>query len=243
MRIPPQVAITVCADADKLARHAADEFRDLLHRRPNPTVNYCVALSGGRVATPFFVHCAATLTQAALNNVHFFWADERCVPPDHEESNFGAANQLLLSPVAIPQPQIHRIHGEAEPGLAAKQAGEELNSIAAAQNGLPILDLVILGMGEDGHVASLFPGDPWTSKDAEPSFRPVIAPKPPPQRVTLGFTRIIEARHAWVLVAGKGKAEAIEKAFSLRDETPLGRVLRNRRSTRVFLTEDLAPRR
>jgi 6-phosphogluconolactonase len=188
-----------------------------------------VALSGGRIATQFFGAVARLRPQ--MDNVHFFWADERCVPPDHPESNYRTARELLLEPLAIPLSQTHRIHGEDGPVSAAKLASDELVLIAAKNpRGFPILDLVFLGMGEDGHVASLFPGAPPQTG----IYYPVTGPKPPPRRITLSYDVIVAARDIWVLVSGQGKQAALARSLTPGGDTPLARVVQGHIGTRIF---------
>ena len=158
------------ATADELARSVAGAWLDEIESARRAGKPHCVALSGGRIAQKFF---AAFVEQAKARkigdggtpslpgNVHFFWADERCVPPDDPESNFKMANELLFAPLKISENQIHRIRGEDSPSAAVKAAEEELRQIALpGENRQPVLDLIFLGMGEDGHVASLFPDAP-----------------------------------------------------------------------------------
>jgi len=96
-------------------------------------------------------------TPSLPGNVHFYWADERCVPPDDPESNFKLADELLFRPLKIPNAQIHRIHGEDSPATAVQGAGSGLRQIALpGENGQPVLDLIFLGMGEDGHARHYF---------------------------------------------------------------------------------------
>ena len=122
-----------------------------------------------------------------LANVQFFWADERCVPPDDTESNFRLANELLFAPLKISESQIHRIRGELPPETAAAQAAAELRRFASSNaNGQPVLDLIFLGMGEDGHVASLFPDEMEIAGSDKAVYRAVNnSPKPPPNRITI----------------------------------------------------------
>src|SRR5208282_1910558 len=148
------------SNPDDLARTAAGAWLDEMasaRRSANP---FCVALSGGRITQKFF---AATVELAGLRNgsfdhVEFFWADERCVPPSDSESNFKLADEKLFAPLKIAARQIHRLRGEIPVAEAVKIAQEELDRIATNNaKGLSVLDLVLLGMGEDGHIASLFP--------------------------------------------------------------------------------------
>ncbi len=202
-----------------------------------PSQPFCLALSGGRIAQKFFSTLASESKRrvADLTFVHFFWADERCVPPADPESNFGIAQRLLFIPLAIAPERIHRIQGELAPETAASLATEEaLRIVSSRVEGQPVLDLVLLGMGEDGHVASLFPTeDP--AKSLDPAvYRSVTAPKPPPRRVTLGYRAIQVARQVWVLASGPGKEHALKAALRLESAIPLGRVLASRSSTRIF---------
>src|SRR5258706_10219117 len=119
------------ANADELASRAANLWLDEIESANRAGKNHCVALSGGRIAQKFF---AATVAQAKARSisfarVHFFWADERCVPPTDPESNFKMANELLFTPLKISEKQIHRIHGEDSSEAAAKLASEEIQRI------------------------------------------------------------------------------------------------------------------
>src|ERR1051326_5684962 len=140
--------------AEAAARHFVDSIPD---RAP-----LLVALSGGRISKTFYDAIVAQVRSERRNidHVHFFFADERCVPATDPESNFLTARQSLFDPLQIRAEQTHRIHGEVDDTYAAKEAEAELCRIAPMDStGQPIRDLVILGMGEDGHTASLFPGE------------------------------------------------------------------------------------
>lgn len=198
---------------------------------------FCVALSGGRIAGNLFTEFSqqAQARAASLQHVHFFWADERCVPPDNTESNYRVARELLFDPLRIAAGQIHRIRGELEPDVAAREAEAELRWVAPkARGGQPAFDLVLLGMGEDGHVASLFPGEPRELASNSAVYRAVTAPKPPPQRVTLGYGALAAAREVWVLISGAGKEGALRESLRPEGRTPLARVLRSRSNSRIF---------
>jgi 6-phosphogluconolactonase len=191
---------------DALARAVAGNFVDRLTIARDESRFFSIALSGGRIAAAFLGAAANLVIQrGGLGELtHFFWADERCVPPNDAESNYRLANSLLLAPLLVPPSQVHRIPGEAEPAQAASCAAAEYARVMAA-NGVapPRLDLVLLGMGEDGHIASLFPREP-TETTADPlSFRAVVGPKPPPNRITMGYPTLATAREVWVLAKGR----------------------------------------
>jgi 6-phosphogluconolactonase len=220
-----------------LARAVAERWLSILASSSSANAPFTVALSGGRIARDLFSHAASAAKQRGLTlaNVDFFWGDERCVPPDDAESNFRAANELLLAPLAIPLARIHRVRGEADPDTAAQEAAVELLRVAPMDNaGQPVLDLVFLGMGEDGHVASLFPGESDEVMNSVAVYRAVTASKPPPRRITLGYATLAAAREVWVLASGAGKAEALRESLRPDGCTPLARLLRMRERTTIF---------
>lgn len=231
------VEILRFASATELADAAAARWLEALAAHKNPDTTHTVALSGGRIAKDFF---SAAATRGAgrrelFRNVHFFWADERCVPPSDAESNFATAQQLLLEPLNVPAEQIHRVCGEEDPERAAADAAAELRRVAAtARGGQPVLDLVFLGMGEDGHVASLFPGEPAEMIADSRVYRAVTAGKPPPRRITLGYPALVAAGEVWVLASGAGKEAALRESLLPAGTTPLAAVLRARCETRIF---------
>lgn len=217
---------------EDLAQAAANAWLDEVSAANRAGRNYCVALSGGRIAQNFFT-AAAGLAQARkvpFDAVHFFWADERCVPPSDPESNFKAANELFLTPLHIAAENVHRLRGEEPPAAAAAAASEELGGVARRnETGQPVLDLILLGMGEDGHVASLFPNAPaQTAGSAVPFLVVEDSPKPPPVRISLSYEAIFAANTVWILVSGNGKLAALRESISERGRTPLARVIRAR---------------
>jgi 6-phosphogluconolactonase len=233
------------ASAGELAQAVASAWLDEIESVNRAGKLYCVALSGGRITQNFF---AAVVEQAKAqkigdddtpslpSNVHFFWADERCVPPDDAESNFALARKFLFAPLKIADAQIHRIRGEDSPEVAAKAASTEISQIAPLNEaGQPVLDIIFLGMGEDGHVASLFPGEPDVLISDRAIFRAVEnSPKPPPNRVTLSYAVIAAARQVWVLVSGTGKEAALRESLFSKGVRPLARVTQFRTRTKIF---------
>jgi 6-phosphogluconolactonase len=221
---------------DHLAQTVAADWLKSLRLTARSSAPYCVALSGGRIAGRFFAAVASLAkTDGIPGSVHFFWGDERCVPPDSTESNFALACKDLFLPLKIADRQIHRLRGEAPPELAAAEGETELRALAPSVPGSqPVLDLVFLGMGEDGHVASLFPGESEDTTSSQVVFRSVVGPKPPPNRITIGYRAIAAAREVWVLASGAGKEAALRESFSPNGRTPLARVLNLRHQTRIF---------
>jgi 6-phosphogluconolactonase len=240
------------ANADELARAVASAWLDEIAAAKRAGKTYCVALSGGRIARKFFTSVVEQAkarkigdgdTQASPRrapslptNVHFFWADERCVPPDDAESNFAIARKFLFAPLKIAEAQIHRIRGEDSPEAAAKAASAEICKIVPVnENGQPVLDLIFLGMGEDGHVASLFSAKPDVLISDRAIYRAVKnSPKPPSNRVTLGYAVIAVAKQVWVLVSGTGKEAALRESLCSKGRTPLAQVTQFRTRTKVF---------
>ena len=226
--------------ADELASAAASQWLSQLaaRKRAGQTDrNYTVALSGGRIAKTFFeeiVRQAKATPDGLFQNVHFFWADERCVPPSDPESNYAIARQLLFEPLKIPAAQIHRLRGEGPEPLALREAVHDILNAAPVVNGQPVLDVVFLGTGEDGHVASLFPGEPEAVMNDDAVYRAVTAVKPPPRRMTLGYKAIVAAREVWVLVSGAGKEKSLGESLSPGGKTPLARVIARRTETKIF---------
>lgn len=141
----------------------------------------------------------------------------------------------MLDPAGIAVEQQHRLRGELPPNEAAHLAEVELARVTGTASGsLPVLDLVFLGMGEDGHVASLFPGAPESVVSSSRWVIPVIGPKPPPQRLSLTFQVLAAAKDVWVLASGVGKEEALKESLRIGGNTPLAQLLSLRSQTRIM---------
>ena len=172
---------------------------------------FTAALSGGRTPVELYSLLARESFESRIPwaHVYLFWADERCVPPDHEESNYGMARELLLDHVPIPPANVHRMHGEMDPVDAAARYEEGLRQFfASAGDAFPAFDLVLLGLGEDGHTASLFPG----TRAVKETVRWVLGYHVDAQkgwRITLTPPVINAAREVVFIVAGGGKASVL----------------------------------
>ncbi|HTV43326.1 MAG TPA: 6-phosphogluconolactonase [Candidatus Sulfotelmatobacter sp.] len=233
--------LTSFSGPDALAAAVAGAWLDEIesaNRAENPQY---VAIAGGRILQKFFLATAekAMARRVSFERVHFFWADERCVPPDDPESNYKLAQDLLFAPLRISGANIHRLRGELEPDTAVAMAIAEILRIAPSTNGLPVLDMVFLSPGEDGHVASLFQnarsGAPKNANCNEPFIFVNDSPKPPPRRISLNYNVIAAARQVWVLASGAGKEHALKQSVNAEGQTSLGRVIKSRLMTKIFV--------
>jgi 6-phosphogluconolactonase len=197
-------------DAAQVARAAAELFCDASAEARD---RFRVALAGGSSPRAVYALLAAPPFRERVDwaRVEVYFGDERCVPPDHPDSNFKMANDTLLSKVPIPPAQIHRIAGEKPPGEAAAE-------YAALVRGVR-LDLVYLGMGPDGHTASLFPGTTALA-ERDAAVAAVFVPKLDTWRVTMTAPYLSSAARVMIGAAGAEKADALHAAL----ETPPGAV-------------------
>lgn len=203
--------ISVFDSVTKLQAACADQVADAL-RGSSQGREVTIALSGG--STPKKMHeMLARKERIDWSNVHVFWGDERTVPPDHPDSNYRMAKETLLDLIGIPDSNIHRMKGEIDPEDAALQYEAEIRSVFRLVEGeIPRFDVILLGMGADGHTASLFPGtDALTETD-----RLVVAnhvPQLQTTRLTLTYPVLNNARLVIFLVAGNDKAEAANECL------------------------------
>jgi len=225
------------ADDAALAREVAARWLAKVGAAAREGRAHRVALAGGRITRRFLSEVARQAAESGvrLDGVDFFWGDERCVPPDDAESNYRLAFEALLGPAGVPPSRVHRILGELDPVSAAALAEQEMRRVTGAQAAsCPVLDVVFLGMGEDAHVASLFPGTPEEIAYAPAVYVPVTGPKPPPRRVSLTHGALRAASEVWVLASGVGKEAALRSSLETASRTPLGRVLRERGQSLLF---------
>ncbi len=214
--------VTVLPSPEALHRQAAEVFSTLAQETIRTRGRFAVALSGGSTPGPTYRLLSREPYRDRIPwvKVHVFWADERCVPPDDPASNYRLAHELLLAHVPVPAGQVHRIPGERGPEAAADAYEETLRGSRDR------LDLILLGLGGDGHTAALFPG----SAALDEAHRLTAAVRAtyedrPADRVTLSLPALNAARHVVFLVSGRGKAEAVRAVLEEgRRELPASRV-------------------
>ena len=181
---------------------------------------FTVALSGGSLPKIVGPPLASEPQRGQIDwpAWHVFWADERCVPLDHPDSNFRLARQHLFDRVKIPTAQIYPIDDSFEPDITAKAYEAVLKQFFQPEPGRPPrFDLILLGMGEDGHTPSLFPGHPLLDETARGVAAVFDSPKPPPERITLTLPVINQARHVIFVTAGGGKADILAQVLAPDD--------------------------
>lgn len=170
-----------------------------------------IALSGGSTPKMLFRLLAEEYEdEVNWEKVHLYWGDERCVPPDHEDSNYGMTQNLLLRHIDIPMANIHRVRGEDDPEQEAKRYSELIEAELKNEEGYPVFDLIILGMGSDGHTASIFPHQKELLM-AKSSCAVTTHPGSGQKRITLTGPVINRAKQVIFLVTGAGKKEKVRE--------------------------------
>ena len=199
-------------DAGELAEQLAKDFSAAVSEKAASGGILTVALSGGHTPKTFFEVLADGYRDSiAWDRVVFFWGDERCVPPDNDESNFKMTNLALLSKIDIPEANVHRVLGEDPPHNEALRYEHEIREfIPAGESGFPRFDWIFLGMGPDGHTASLFPGAP-TLDEREKVCVVATHPETGQKRVSVTFPVLDSAKRVSFLVAGDSKAPVLKE--------------------------------
>lgn len=174
---------------------------------------FLVALNGGGTPKRLFELLASAPDKMDWSRAHVFWGDERLVSADDPENNFGMAKRILLDRVSIPPDNIHRVNTDLEPAEAVADYTRALKRFAAAPLDWPRFDLILLGMGDDGHTASLFPGSPIEENEAVIAVTAKYQGRPA-QRITLTPLIINHAREVLFMVTGASKAEALKRVLN-----------------------------
>jgi 6-phosphogluconolactonase len=188
-------------NAGELEQAAVAEIQRLARQTIDTRKSFTIVLSGG--TTPRRIYEALRHIKTDWSAWHIYFGDERCLPTGDAERNSRMAAQAWLDHVEIPAAQIHTIPAEKGAAIASEEYARIVEKVG-------MFDLVLLGLGEDGHTASLFPNHELSDRPGAPAALAVFdAPKPPPQRVSLGACRLSETRNVMFLVTGKGKLQAV----------------------------------
>jgi 6-phosphogluconolactonase len=207
--------IKIFSNIQAIAGRISEDLQALALEDEKRCTKLNIALSGGN--TPKIIY--QMLAQKPVQNmipwqvIHFYWGDERCVGPDHPDSNYGMALNHLIKHIPIPQENIHRIQGENDPAIEIKRYAQEINkNISRKAEMIPQFDWILLGLGEDGHTASLFPGQKMVKEEKEICAYTLV-PVKGHQRITLTEKIINQAARITFLVSGRSKAEILEKVL------------------------------
>lgn len=205
------------ASSEELAKQVAQDLAARVLTLVQNNATHLV-VTGGRVGIKALSELAPLLKGKDLTNLHVWWGDERFVDEESQERNFVQASEALLLHIEIPAHNIHPM--PSKKGLSLDEAAA--NFASELESASPEFDIVLLGMGPDGHVASLFPGAK-TEKYGSLVVTESNSPKPPAERISLSFEALSSAREVWFLVAGEDKASAVSEVF-FKKELPAARV-------------------
>lgn len=239
--------VTQFPDDDVLSHYAAKQIVTIAQAAVEQRGRFLIALSGGGTPQRLYELLATKpyATQMPWQRVHFLWGDERLVPPNASGSNYRQVHDTILTHIAVPDSHIHRIKGELEPNAATNDYKRRLAALAEPGRMWPQLDVALLGMGSDGHTASLFPG----SDPADGATQPVLAitadyENRPSRRVTLTQAVFNDAHHVLFLVTGANKADALQRVLNGPDDPvnlPAQRI-RPKNGTITWLIDESAGR-
>ncbi|MCF8357244.1 MAG: 6-phosphogluconolactonase [Prolixibacteraceae bacterium] len=216
--------INIFKNTDEIAEAFAKILFENLKKQENAPVH--IALSGGSTPKTIFSYLSEKYgSELANDRFHFWWGDDRCVPPSHNDSNYKWANELWLKPIGIPQKNIHRVKGENEAEKEAVRYSEEIIKHVPLENGFPVFDIMLLGLGEDGHTASIFPNQMElleSDKICEVASHPITGQK----RITLTGPVINNSNHIILLAVGEKKAAKVREVIvDQKKSLPAGNIM------------------
>lgn len=199
-----------------------------------------IALSGGSTPALLFSILAGDYRDKIdWNKAAFYWVDERSVPPDDDQSNYKMTFETLLSHIDIPESHVFRIHGENNTEDEAERYSEVIQKTVPMENNLPVFDIILLGIGDDGHTASIFP-DQMDLLNSEKVCEKAVHPESGQERVTLTGPVINKGISVYFLVCGKSKAEIINKILNGDREYPASYIQSESRELYYFLDKEAA---
>lgn len=208
--------------------------------REEPDKVFNIAVSGGTTPALMFDLWANEYADITpWNRMRIYWVDERCVPPDDSDSNYGMMRNLLLGLVPIPYENVFRIRGEAQPREEAIRYSELVRKQVPLKRGWPEFDIVLLGAGDDGHTSSIFPGqeDLLTSNSA---YVVSIHPRNGQRRIAMTGLPILNARHVIFLITGKDKADVVGEICNSGDTRPAAYIAHHARNVELYVDKGAA---
>ncbi|MBI4228768.1 MAG: 6-phosphogluconolactonase, partial [Deltaproteobacteria bacterium] len=213
--------IYIFKDKQELAGRLASDFQRAVDDTKNEGRQIFIALSGGSTPRIFFEKLSKPPYDKGVfwSNVILFWGDERCVPPDDEESNFKLADDTFISKVNIPDQNVHRVIGENPPEIEVDRYAKEIQKYLPSKNGFPEFDWIFLGMGADGHTASLFPNAP-PLRDMKSICVVATHPETGQKRISLAIPVINNSKRVSFLVAGEEKSKILNEILN-KGDSPL----------------------
>lgn len=208
--------VIVFEDIDELYDRVAAQIGELAAEAHASRGQFLFVLAGGETPKPLYQRLAKEPLRSRIpwEQTHLYWGDERAVPPNDPQSNFGMAQKYLLHGIPLPDDHVHRIKGELGAVSAAREYANELRAMSASGLAWPRFDLVLLGLGSDGHTASLFPGSTHPSRSEQATLAVNGSyDQRPTSRITLTPPVFNSARQIYYLVIGKRKAETLAKVL------------------------------
>ena len=237
--------IHLCQTLSELFGRISTDFFNFLIAGNQAGKKLNIALSGGSTPRAFFERIAEDQQnqhEIPWSLVHFFWVDERCVPPSDAESNYGMTQSALLSRINLPEGNIHRIHGENDPEEESLRYSHEIEKNVKFEAGLPVFDWIFLGIGNDGHTASIFPGR-TDLLNATSICKAVRHPVTGQGRITLTGKPIVSAKKLTFLVTGESKSLVVGQIINKEpaaSDYPAAYIARNRQDAEWYLDASAA---
>jgi 6-phosphogluconolactonase len=234
--------MTYCYQStDELAENLSIDFLNYISKGNKSGHDIHIALSGGNTPKAFFERIAMnqlkSKTPVPWLKVHLFWVDERCVPPDHADSNYGMTLSALIHKIDLNENNIHRIKGEKNPGPEARRYSEEVKMLVPLKEGIPVFDLIFLGVGDDGHTASIFPNR-IDLLDADKIYETATHPDTGHIRITMTGKPILRAKKIIFVVTGKSKSMIVRQIINHEPESsryPAAYIYHNRNDADWYL--------
>ena len=235
--------VVVAKNESELATKFCDYFSEIVGSVIKRIGFATVALSGGKTPDIIFTKLAEDYpNRIDWAKVIIFWTDERCVPPGDPQSNYGRAYELLIEKIGIPSENIFRVRGEDDPETESERYAQLLETNARLKRDVPCFDFIMLGIGEDGHTASIFPGQ-LALFDSDKTYEVSVSPYTQQQRITMTGKVINNAENIYVMVSGKQKSAVVNNILNKTDESaryPASRVTPVNGDLKIFIDKDAA---